>query len=74
MNQRIQNLTDDTVRLDEEIEKSEEYDDKIGQCVDLIKRFVMYKRATARSSTPRLVTGAVITNLKTNKAGIANIL
>ena len=43
MNQKVQNLIDDTERLDEEIEESEDYDDKIGH-VDKINHFVMYKR------------------------------
>ena len=49
MNQKVQNLIDDTYRFDEEIEESEDYDDKIGQHVNLINRFVMYKRTPARS-------------------------
>ena len=67
MNQKVQNLIDDTDRLDEEIEESENYDDKTGQHVDLINRFVMYKRTPARSSTPRLATGQAITNVKLPK-------
>ena len=54
MNQKVQNLIDDTDRLDEEIEELENNDDKIGQHVDLINRFVMYNRTPARTSTPRL--------------------
>ena len=65
MNQKVQNLIDDTDRLDEEIEESEDYDYKIGQHVDLINRFVMYKKNQARTSTPRLATGPPsITNEK----------
>ena len=67
MNQKVQNLIDDTDRLDEEIEESEDYDDKIGQHADLINRFVMYKRTPPRSSTPRLATGTAITNVKLSK-------
>ena len=67
MNQKVQNLIDDTDRLDEEIEESEDYDDKIGQHVDLINRFVIYKRTPPRSSTPRLATGPAITNVKLPK-------
>ena len=69
MNQKVQNLIDDTDRLDEEIEESEDYDDKIGQHVDLINRIVMYKR-----------TPATISNWNghhqcdTAQAGIANFL
>ena len=66
-NQKIQNLIDDTDRLDEQIEESEDYDDKIGQHVDLINRFVMYNRTPARSSTPQLATGPAITNVKLPK-------
>ena len=61
------NLIDDTDRLDEEIEESEDYDDKVGQHVDLINRVVMYKRTPARSSTPRLASGPAITNVKLPK-------
>ncbi|XP_075247131.1 uncharacterized protein LOC142340442 [Convolutriloba macropyga] len=57
MNQKVQNLIDDTDRLDEEIEESEDFDDKIGQHVDLINHFVMYKKTPARTSTSRLATG-----------------
>ena len=67
MNHKIHNLIDNTDSLDEEIEESEDYDDKIGQHVDLINRFVMYKRTPARSSTPRLATGPAITNVKLPK-------
>ena len=67
MNQKVQNLIDDTDRLDEKIEESEDYDDKIGQHVDLINRFIIYKRTPPRSSTPRLATGPAITNVKLPK-------
>ena len=66
LNRKVQNLIDDTGRLDEEIEKSEDYDDKIGQHVDLINHFVMYKRTPART-TQQLATGPVITNVKLPK-------
>ena len=66
MNQKAQNLIDDTERL-EEVEESENYDNKIGQHVDLINRFVMYNRTPAKSSTPRLATGPAITNVKLSK-------
>ena len=62
MNQKVQNLIDDTDRLDEEIEESKDYDDKIGH-VDLINRFAMYKRTPAKSLTPQLATGPAITNV-----------
>ena len=64
MNQKVQNLIDDTDRRDEEIEESEDYDDKIGEYIDLINRFVMYKRTPARTSTPQFATGPAITNLQ----------
>ena len=68
MNQKVQNLINDTDTLDEEIEESEDYDDKIGQHVDLINRFVMYKKKPARISTPRLATGPTfITKVKLPK-------
>ena len=68
MNQKVQNLIDNTDRLDEEIEESEDYDDKIGQHVDLINRFVMYKKTPATTSSPRLATGPPsINNVKLPK-------
>ena len=72
MNQKVQNLIDDTDRLDEEIEESEDYDDKIGQHVDLINHFVMYKKTPARTSTPRLATGPSITNVTLPKLELPN--
>ena len=73
LNQIVRNLIDDTDRLDEEIEESEDYDDKIGLHVDLINRFVMYKKTPARTSTPRLATGRLATG-QIAKAGIAIFL
>ena len=67
MNQKVQHLIDDTDRLDEEIEESEDYDDKIGQHVDRINRFVVYKKNPVRTSTPLLATGPAVTNVKLPK-------
>ena len=68
LNQKVRKLINDTDRLNEELEKSEDYDDKIGQHVDLINRCVMYKRTPARTSTPRLAIGPPsITNVKLPK-------
>ena len=67
MNQKVQNMINDTGRLDEEIKESEDNDDEIGRHVDLFNRFVMYKRAPARTSTPRLATGPAITKVKLPK-------
>ena len=72
MNQKVQNKIDDTDRLDEE---SEDYDDKIGQHVDLINRFVMYKRTPARSSTPRFANWTTVHHQREPaEAGIVNFL
>ena len=71
MNQKVQNSIDDTDRLDEEIDESEDYDDKIGQHVDLINRLDMYKRTPTRFSSPRLATGSAITNVKLSKLEVS---
>ena len=74
MNQKVQSLIDDTDRLDEEIEESEEYDDKIGQHVDLINRFVMYKRTPCQNLDTMISDWTGHHQRETDEAGVANFL
>ena len=75
MNQKVQNLIDDTDRLDEDIEESEDYDDKIRQHVDLINRFFMYKKNLRQNFKTTISNWTPVHHQRERAgAGIANFL